>query len=94
MVIVLDAHEAVTPAGKFVAVPIPVAPLVVCVILVRAVFIHNVGVLDAADADVFDGEIASKIDVLEIALLKFAEPVALVAIALNESVAAARPKYL
>ena len=48
MVIVLAAHAAVTPVGKPVAVPIPVAPVVVCVIAVNAVLIHNVGVLDAA----------------------------------------------
>ena len=46
MVIVLAAHAAVTPVGKPVAVPIPVAPVVVCVIAVKAVLIHNVGVLD------------------------------------------------
>jgi hypothetical protein len=40
---------AVTPLGKPVAVPIPVAPVVVCVIAVKAVLIHNVGVDDAAD---------------------------------------------
>ena len=50
MVIVLFAQAAVTPAGKPVAVPIPAAPVVVCVILVNAVFIHNVGVLDAVPA--------------------------------------------
>ena len=43
IVIVLLAHAAVTPAGKPVAVPMPVAPVVVCVILVNAVLIHNVG---------------------------------------------------
>jgi phosphatidylserine synthase len=48
MVIKFDAHAAVTPAGKFTGVPIPVAPVVVCVIGVRAVLIHNVGVDDAA----------------------------------------------
>jgi hypothetical protein len=48
IVIVLLAHAAVTPAGKPVAAPIPVAPVVVCVIAVSAVLIHNVGVLDAA----------------------------------------------
>ena len=47
IVIVLLAHAAVTPVGKPVAVPIPVAPVVVCVIAVSAVLIHNVGVLDA-----------------------------------------------
>ena len=52
MVIVLAAHVADTPAGSPVAVPIPVAPVVVCVILVNVVPPHNVGVLDAA-LDVF-----------------------------------------
>ena len=47
MVIVLLAHAAVTPVGKPVAVPIPVFPEVVCVIAVKAVLIHTVGVLDA-----------------------------------------------
>jgi hypothetical protein len=47
-VIVLDAHAAVTPAGKPVAVPIPVAPVVVWVMLVKAVFILNVGLELAA----------------------------------------------
>ena len=48
IVIVLVAHVAVTPVGKPVAAPIPVAPVVVCVIAVSAVLIHNIGVLDAA----------------------------------------------
>ena len=48
IVIVLLAQAAVTPVGKPVAVPIPVAPVVVCVIAVSAVLIHNVGVLDGA----------------------------------------------
>ena len=43
IVIVLLAHDAVTPAGKPVAVPMPVAPVVVCVMFVNAVLIHNVG---------------------------------------------------
>ena len=47
MVIVLVTHAAVTPAGNPVAVPIPVAPVVVWVIFVNAVLIHNVGVVDA-----------------------------------------------
>ena len=50
MVIVLDAQTAVTPAGKPVAVPIPVAPVVVWVILVKAVLILNVGLELAAPA--------------------------------------------
>ena len=53
MVIVLDAHAAVTPAGKPVAVPIVVAPVVAWVIFVNGVFIHNVGVLDAASIVLF-----------------------------------------
>jgi hypothetical protein len=48
MVIVFDPKPALTPAGKPVAAPIPVAPVVACVILVRAVLIHKVGVLLAA----------------------------------------------
>ena len=54
MVIVLAAHAAVTPVGKPEAVPIPVAPVVVCVIAVNAVLIHKVGVDDAAET-VFAG---------------------------------------
>ena len=50
IVIVLLAQAAVTPAGKPVAVPMPVAPVVLCVIFVKAVLIHNVGLLDAAPA--------------------------------------------
>ena len=47
---VLEAHAAVTPVGKPVAVPMPVAPVVACVILVNAVLIQRVGVLDAVPA--------------------------------------------
>ena len=54
IVITLLAHAAVTPAGKPIAVPIPVAPVVVCVILVNAVLIHSVGVV-LADPTVFTG---------------------------------------
>ena len=50
MVSTFEAHEAVTPAGRPVAVPIPVAPVVVRVILVSAVLIHSVGVEDAVPA--------------------------------------------
>ena len=45
-----DAKVAVTPAGNPVAVPIPVAPVVACVIAVKAVLIHNVGVVEAVPA--------------------------------------------
>ena len=48
--IVLLAQAALTPAGSPVAVPMPVAPVVACVMAVRAVLIHKVGVLDAAPA--------------------------------------------
>ena len=48
--IVLDAHAAVTPAGNPVAVPIPLVPVVVWVILVKAVFILKVGLELAAPA--------------------------------------------
>ena len=50
MVIVLLAQAALTPAGNPVAVPMPVALVVACVIFVSAVLIHKVGVLDAAPA--------------------------------------------
>ena len=46
--IVLDAKAAVTPAGKPVATPIPVASVVAWVMAVRGVLIHSVGVDDAA----------------------------------------------
>ena len=50
IVITSEAQAALTPAGNPVAVPIPVAPVVACVIFVNAVLIHKVGVLDAAPA--------------------------------------------
>ena len=50
IVIVLDAQAAVTPAGSPVAVPMPVAPVVVCVMFVSAVLIQRVGVEEAAPA--------------------------------------------
>ena len=53
MVIVSDAHAAVTPAGNPVAVPIPVAPDVAWVILVKAVLIHMVGLELAAPTVLF-----------------------------------------
>jgi hypothetical protein len=52
-VIVFEAQEAVTPAGSPVAVPMPVAPVVVCVILAIAVLTQSVGVLDATPAVLF-----------------------------------------
>lgn len=50
MVMVLDAKEAVTPAGNPEATPIPVAPVVVWVIGAgRALLIQTVGEEDAAE---------------------------------------------
>jgi hypothetical protein len=48
MVITFADHAAETPAGSPVAVPIPVAPVVACVIFVNAVLMHSVGVDEAA----------------------------------------------
>ena len=53
MVITSEAHAALTPAGNPVAVPMPVAPVVACVILVKAVLIQSVGVEEAAPAVLF-----------------------------------------
>ena len=50
-----EVHAAVTPAGSPVAVPIPVAPVVVRVMLVSTVLIQSVGFEDAVPA-VFTGE--------------------------------------
>ena len=50
IVITLLAQTAVTPAGNPVAVPMPVAPVVVIVIFVKAVFTVNVGLDDAVPA--------------------------------------------
>ena len=47
IVIVFNAHDAVTPAGRPVAVPIPVAPVVVWVMAVRGVLTHSDGVAEA-----------------------------------------------
>jgi hypothetical protein len=48
MVIILLAQAAVTPVGKPVAVPMPVALVVACVIFVKVVLTVNVGDEDAA----------------------------------------------
>ena len=50
IVIILLAQTAVTPAGKPVAVPMPVAPVVAIVIFVKAVFTISVGLDDAVPA--------------------------------------------
>ena len=49
IVIVFAAQAAVIPAGKPVAVPIPVVPVVVWVMFVKAVLIHKVGDDEAAE---------------------------------------------
>ena len=49
MVIVFDEKTAVTPFGNPVGEPIPVAPVVVWVILVKIVLIHKVGVEEGAE---------------------------------------------
>jgi hypothetical protein len=54
MVIVLLAHAAVTPVGKLDGTPMPVAPVVVCVIEISAVPMQSVGVDEATPA-VFAG---------------------------------------
>jgi hypothetical protein len=48
MRIVSELNVALTPEGNPVAVPMPLAPVVVCVMVVRALLIQMVGVLDAA----------------------------------------------
>ena len=47
---VLAAQEAVTPAGRPVGVPIPVATVVVCVIAVSGVLMRRFGVEEAEEA--------------------------------------------
>lgn len=51
IVMVLLAQDAVTPDGKSLTVPIPVAPVVVCVIAVNGVLIHKLGVEDGAETE-------------------------------------------
>ena len=48
MVMVLFAQAAVTPEGKPVGVPMPLATEVLCVILLNGVLIQSEGVIDAA----------------------------------------------
>ena len=47
MVMVFEDQAAPTPEGSPVAVPIPVAPVVVCVTGVSTVLIHSVGDAEA-----------------------------------------------
>ena len=53
IVITFAAQAALTPVGSPVAVPMPVALVVACVILVKAVLIQSVGVEEAAPAVLF-----------------------------------------
>ena len=54
IVIVLEAQDAVTPAGKPVAAPMPVAPVVVWDMAVaKAVLTHKVGLAEAAPIVLF-----------------------------------------
>lgn len=50
IVIVLDAQVVINPAGKPIGAPMPVAPVVLWVIFVKAVLMHNVGADEAAPA--------------------------------------------
>ena len=77
---VLEAQAAVTPAGKPNGVPIPVAPVVVCVIFVKGVLIHTVGV-DEAAVTVFEGltvtaDVVAEQFVVELVKVKVAVPAA------------------
>ena len=56
MVMVLEDQLALNPAGKLLppktpSFEMPVAPVVVCVMLIKAVLMHKVGVVDAALAE-------------------------------------------
>jgi hypothetical protein len=48
IVIVFADHDAVTPVGSPIGVPIPAVATVVCVMAVSGVFMHKVGVDEAA----------------------------------------------
>jgi hypothetical protein len=50
ILIVSEAQEALTPVGRPVGVPMPVATVVVCVIAVSGVLIQRVGVEEAVEA--------------------------------------------
>ena len=65
MVIVFDPKEAVTPAGKLVGVPMPVAPVVVKVIgAASAVLIQSVGEDDEAPTVLFGVTVTFLVSVL------------------------------
>ena len=51
IVITFAAQLADTPAGRPVGEPIPVAPVVLCVMTANGVLMHRVGVDDAGPAE-------------------------------------------
>ena len=53
MVMVLAAQLALTPAGKPVGIPIPVAPVVTRLIVVKLLLIHNDCTPEVADTVLF-----------------------------------------
>ena len=53
MVMLLAAQVALTPAGKPVGIPIPVAPVVTRLIVDKLLLIHNDCVLEVADTVLF-----------------------------------------
>src|SRR5215218_1428634 len=65
MVMVLPANAAVTPPGKPVGVPMPVAPVVVCVMDVRAVLIQSAGEDEAVPTVLRGFTVKSREQVLE-----------------------------
>ena len=67
IVIVLEAQEAATPAGKLLATPIPVAPVVLCVTLVIVALAHNIG-LDKASLTVLLSFTVTVAEVQEVVL--------------------------
>ena len=50
IVIVFAAHTAETPAGRFTGAPMPVAPVVACVMSVMSVLTQRLGVDEGAPA--------------------------------------------
>jgi hypothetical protein len=65
IVIVFAAHAADTPEGNPVAAPMPVAPVVVCVIEGSAVLIHNVGVDEAVLTVLVGLTVTAKVTLLQ-----------------------------
>jgi hypothetical protein len=53
IVITFDAHDAINPSGRPVAIPMAIAPVVACVMGVSAAFRHTVGSSEAAPTVLF-----------------------------------------